>query len=53
MKEELIVLFVFIGTVVVALAIIIPLLIIHKKYKDFALLHSLAIAKKLCANLRS
>lgn len=43
MKEGLIVFFVLFGIVVVALAIIILLSIVHKKYKDFALLHSLAI----------
>ena len=43
MKEGLIVFFVFLGIAVVVLAIIIPLSISQKKYKDFALLHSLAI----------
>lgn len=43
MNEGLIVFFIFLGLAVVALAIIIPSSIIHKKYKDFALLHSLAI----------
>lgn len=43
MNEGLIAFFVFLGIAVVVLAIIIPLSISHKKYKDFALLHSLAI----------
>ena len=43
MKEALIFFFIFFGIPVIALAIIIPLSIIHKRYKDFVLLHSLAI----------
>ena len=43
MKEFLIALFVILGIVAIALAIIIPSLIVHNKYKNFALLHSLSI----------
>ena len=43
MKEALIFFFIFFGIPVIPLVIIIPLSIIHKRYKDFVLLHSLAI----------
>ena len=41
--EALIILFTFLGILAIVLAITIPLLVIHNKYKKFVLLHSLAI----------